>query len=143
MWSWPSMMKPSTSEVMPVRRCDWARAADLDVALGDAVVVPHHVVVVCDRLCADGVGALVIGQCEHLVGAHLPVWIRDGKFAQPQVGGLAHRFQPADLRDAAVQHDRRSTVRVQEVDVRVRIPLPLDQAAHRRGRHMFSRDLRR
>ena len=37
----------------------------------------------------------------------LPVRILDGEFAQPQVGGLAHGFQPADLRDAAVQHESR------------------------------------
>ena len=94
------------SEVMPVRRRDRARAADLDFTLRDAVVCPHHVVVVRDRRCPDGVQALVIGQCEYLLDAHLPVWVLDGEIAQPQVGGLAHRLQLADLLDAAVEHDR-------------------------------------
>ena len=94
------------SEVMLVRRRDRARAPDLHVTLRDAVVLPHDVVVVGDRRCADGVETLVVGLAEHLLDSYLPVWVLDGEFTEPQVGGLVHSFQLADFRDGAVQYDR-------------------------------------
>jgi hypothetical protein len=83
------------AEVDAVGRAHRAGAADLDLALGDAVVADQHVRVGVDRL---GLDALVIRERQHVVDADVPIGVGDRELANAQVGDLVEGLEPLDPR---------------------------------------------
>ena len=83
--------------VVAVGRDHRAGPAQLDLALGHAVVGLDDMRVEVDRAEAEAVGPGVVGQRVGLLDAHVPVRVLGRELAESQVGRLAQRLEPADL----------------------------------------------
>src|SRR5436190_10108169 len=94
---------------------DVAGAADLRLALRDAVVGHAEVLVVGRHVAAD-VGVAQVRRGEHLLDADVPVRVLDRDVAEPKVLELLHRLEAACLVDSAGQANLLVTGRSREAD---------------------------
>src|SRR5580765_4036509 len=89
------------AEEMVVCRDDCARAPDLHLSLRDAVVL--HTRIADPSAVTDDLGALVVGQSEHVFDADIPVRIARGSLTHAKVGELVDVLELAYVLGGAAQ----------------------------------------
>src|SRR4051794_23406537 len=92
------------AQVLAVSRGHRARAADLDLALWDAIVGDAELLVVRSDVAFD-VAVPVVGHGEDVLDAHIPGGVLDRELAEPEVRELLHGLAFKSVLDRTVERD--------------------------------------